>query len=106
MYTSFQHIIMGALRFVLCGPNSKHRHPNSPFLSRAGLAGPNAGYQTRRMFLCANLGCSKVEMESDCSFRVDSIKLMDEYMGPDVMVVMECKEMALDLAGITFKHIR
>jgi hypothetical protein len=50
------------------------------------------------MFLTANLCCNKVEIESDCSFVVDSVKLMDEYLGPDVTVVMECKQMALDLS--------
>ena len=45
------------------------------------------------MFLAANMGCNSIEIESDCSFAVNSVQLMDEYLGPNVTVIIECKQM-------------
>lgn len=39
------------------------------------------------MYLLANMGCMRVEVESDCAFAVESVQLRDNYQGPDVAVI-------------------
>ena len=56
------------------------------------------------MYLLANMGCMRAEVESDCTFVMESVHLMDNYQGPDVAVVAECKQLFVEFAKITFKH--
>lgn len=43
------------------------------------------------MYLLASLGCRRAKVESDSSFAVDSVQLMDDYLGSEAAVVAECK---------------
>ena len=40
------------------------------------------------MFLLPNMGCNSTEVESDSSFVVESVNLVDKYLGPDAAVVV------------------
>lgn len=49
------------------------------------------------LYLAAHIGSNKVEVESDYLFVVDSVVRLDNYLGPDTAVIMECKQLAMDL---------
>ena len=50
------------------------------------------------------MGCISLEIESHNSFAVDTLNSVEEYLGPDVAIVAECKQMALEFGRISFKH--
>nr|XP_020186036.1 uncharacterized protein LOC109771748 [Aegilops tauschii subsp. strangulata] len=54
--------------------------------------------------LAANIGCNMIELESDSSFVVDSMNQIYDYMGPDIAIIMECKQLMMDFASVSFKH--
>lgn len=56
------------------------------------------------IYLLASIGCTSAEVESDCSFAVESIQLMDDYMGADSAIVAECKQLSIDFTKLSFKH--
>ena len=56
------------------------------------------------IYLLANLGCNNEEIESDCSFAVETIQQMDSYLGPGVAFVSECIQLAMGFAKISFRH--
>ena len=56
------------------------------------------------IYLLANLGCNNEEIESDCSFAVETIQQMDSYLGPGVAFVSECIQLAMGFAKISFIH--
>ncbi|KAE8819066.1 Bidirectional sugar transporter SWEET14 [Hordeum vulgare] len=56
------------------------------------------------LYLASNIGCNSVEIESDCISTVEAIQSMDEYMGADVVLVLECKQMAMDFTRICYEH--
>lgn len=56
------------------------------------------------LFLAAKIGCNKVMLESDCSFAVEAIGKPDEYEGQDMATVLQCKELAQDLAQVSYIH--
>lgn len=47
------------------------------------------------MFLAAQIGCNCLNIESDCSFTIESIQHLDEYQGPEVATNMECNQLAM-----------
>ena len=45
------------------------------------------------MYLAGQIGCSSVQVESDCSLAVDAINRRDCYQGSDVALLAECKDL-------------
>lgn len=56
------------------------------------------------MYLLASLGYNRAEVESDSSFAVDSVQLMDDCLGSEATIVAECKQLSIDFTKINFKH--
>ena len=56
------------------------------------------------MFLANQIGCSRVMFESDSSFAVEAINQLDGYLGPEVAIIAECKNLMLDYEKISFNH--
>ena len=56
------------------------------------------------MFLASQIGCSRVMFESDSSFAVEAINQLDGYLGPEVAIIAECKNLMLDYEKISFNH--
>ena len=48
------------------------------------------------------MGCNSIEIESDCSFAVAPLQLMDEYLGQNVTVIIE--QMAMEFRKSTNMH--
>ena len=56
------------------------------------------------LYLAANIGRNSVETESDCMLAVEAMQSMDDYLGADVAVVLERKQMAMDFTKNCYKH--
>ena len=56
------------------------------------------------IYLATHIGCNNIEIESDCSFAVDSLNQVDDYLGPEVAIITECKQLMMDFASISFRH--
>ena len=56
------------------------------------------------MYLAGQIGCSSVQVESDCSFTVDAINRHDCYQGSDVALLAECKDLSGEFAKEVFMH--
>ena len=56
------------------------------------------------LYLVGSLGCNNADIESDCMFVVESVQLMDAYLGPDVALIAECKQPSMDFVNISFMH--
>ena len=54
--------------------------------------------------LGANLGCTNLEVESDCLNALEAISDPNTYMGTGVPIIAECSLLALEFASITFDH--
>ena len=54
------------------------------------------------LYLAANIGCSKVEVESNCEAALECILSADDYLGQDITVVQECSSLAKELTHIKF----
>ena len=51
----------------------------------------------------ANLGCTNLNIESDCMNALKSIPDPNAYMGVDVPVVAECSLLAMNFASISYE---
>ncbi|KAE8820088.1 Bidirectional sugar transporter SWEET14 [Hordeum vulgare] len=56
------------------------------------------------IYLISSIGCTKAEVESDCSFVMESMQLLNNYMRPDSAVITECKQLYIDFAKLSFDH--
>uniref|UniRef100_A0A8I7B0M7 RNase H type-1 domain-containing protein n=1 Tax=Hordeum vulgare subsp. vulgare TaxID=112509 RepID=A0A8I7B0M7_HORVV len=56
------------------------------------------------LYLATNIGYSSVEIESDCMAMMEAMQSMDDYLGADLAMVLECKQMAMDFTKIYYKH--
>ena len=56
------------------------------------------------MYLATHIGCNNIETEPDCSFAVDSLNQVDDYLGPEVAIITKCKQLMMDFASISFRH--
>ena len=56
------------------------------------------------LYLARRIGCNKLLIELDFSFVVDSIQTPETYVGSDVATVLECKQLALDFASVSYTH--
>lgn len=56
------------------------------------------------LYLAAHVGCSKVIIESDCSFVVEVVQDLDTYLGPKIVTLMECKQLEMDFATVSYNH--
>jgi hypothetical protein len=55
------------------------------------------------LYLAGRIGCNKVIIESDCSFVVEAVQQPAEtYVGSDVTMVLECKQLGLDFASVSY----
>ncbi|KAE8793707.1 Nuclear pore complex protein [Hordeum vulgare] len=44
------------------------------------------------LYLATNIGYSSVEIESDCMAMMEAMQSMDDYLGADLAMVLECKD--------------
>lgn len=56
------------------------------------------------IILAANFGSTRLMIESDSTVVVKAANQPDAYVGPDVSVVAECKQVGSDFASISFVH--
>ena len=52
------------------------------------------------LYLAGRIGCNKVYTEPDSTLVVEAVTRAHDYMGPDVAVIVECIQLALDFARI------
>ena len=52
------------------------------------------------LYLAGRIGRRKVFVESDSIFAVEAVTRANDYMGPDVAVISECIQLAMDFASI------
>lgn len=56
------------------------------------------------LLLAANVGCSRVFIESDISFAVEAVVQDEAYQGPELPIIMQCKHLASEFAKTFFGH--
>jgi ribonuclease HI len=54
------------------------------------------------LYLAERIGCNKVIIESDSSFVAEAVQQPDTYVGSDVAMVLECKQLAMDFASVSY----
>ncbi|KAE8770875.1 Bidirectional sugar transporter SWEET14 [Hordeum vulgare] len=59
---------------------------------------------TNGIYLLSSIGCTKAKVESNCSFALECLKLLENYMGPHSAVMAECKQLSIDFAKLSFGH--